>query len=419
MEGYALDNPSCTQTVQTFLSAWVAGLHAQGYIAGVYGSAASTMRDLQALTTTGAAPDDIWIADWNGDTSVFGDPYVSDSLWTSHQRIHQFAGGHRETYGGVTIDIDSDAIDGAVVSSSSTAAPAPPPSLSPSPATPVSSPTASTLSAAGSVTSSDGEATVSWQAGTFSHSVVVSLTPSLPSSPPSGFGSGGYGVDLQVQLTGSTSTAGIGAPLAIHIAAQQQAGLAPVSSTNGSSWQPLPQLVGNLLPTGLAAGYAREPDGSYEIETRSSGYFSLLPDLMPPTAPSALGGHFSHGSLVLSWPASATAVSYQVTLTNQPLLSVEGETAAALRAFHPHAPSVYRVIAINAAGQMSTTSPPLVVLPSARPASMPDTTPSWAWQLFAWQQQGRVGPRPTAPLTPPAWYWRWAAWRIAPFHLRT
>ena len=58
MEGYALDNPACTQTVQTFLSAWIVELHAQGYLAGVYGSAASTMRDLQALTTTAAAPDD-------------------------------------------------------------------------------------------------------------------------------------------------------------------------------------------------------------------------------------------------------------------------------------------------------------------------------------------------------------------------
>ena len=79
MEGYALDNPACSQTVQTFLSAWVDELHAQGYLAGVYGSAASTMRDLQALDHDLAAPDDVWIADWNGDTSVFGDPYVSDS----------------------------------------------------------------------------------------------------------------------------------------------------------------------------------------------------------------------------------------------------------------------------------------------------------------------------------------------------
>ena len=115
MEGYALDNAACTQTVQTFLSAWVAELHGQGYLAGVYGSAASTMRDLQALTTTSAAPDDVWIADWNGDTSVFGDPYVSDGIWTNHQRIHQFSGGHRETYGGVTLDIDGDSLDGAVV----------------------------------------------------------------------------------------------------------------------------------------------------------------------------------------------------------------------------------------------------------------------------------------------------------------
>ncbi|MES2032702.1 MAG: hypothetical protein V4466_00875, partial [Pseudomonadota bacterium] len=33
----------------------------------------------------------------------------------NHQRIHQFRGGHNETWGGTTINIDSDYVDGATV----------------------------------------------------------------------------------------------------------------------------------------------------------------------------------------------------------------------------------------------------------------------------------------------------------------
>jgi hypothetical protein len=121
MEGYAVNNPTCSQTVQAFVSGWVTELRAQGYVAGVYGSAASTIRDLQSLGP--AIPDDVWIANWNGQASVFGDPYFSDALWTSHQRLHQYTGGHRETYGGVTINIDSSYVDGAVVAATGTAPP--------------------------------------------------------------------------------------------------------------------------------------------------------------------------------------------------------------------------------------------------------------------------------------------------------
>ena len=43
------------------------------------------------------------------------DPYVPASGWTQHQRIHQYRGGHDETYGGVTINIDNNYVDGATV----------------------------------------------------------------------------------------------------------------------------------------------------------------------------------------------------------------------------------------------------------------------------------------------------------------
>ena len=125
MEGYKVGNAACTSSVQAFLSQWTLELRATGFVPGVYGSAASTIRDVSVAATQ---PDLVWIANWNGVQSVFGDPYVSDSLWTNHQRIHQYKGGHRETYGGVTINVDSNIVDSTVVG---TAAPAPPP---PSPA---------------------------------------------------------------------------------------------------------------------------------------------------------------------------------------------------------------------------------------------------------------------------------------------
>jgi Rv2525c-like, glycoside hydrolase-like domain len=419
MEAYALANAACTQTVQTFVSSWVAELHAQGYVAGVYGSAASTMRDLQPLASTAGAPDDVWIADWNGVESVFGDPYVSDSLWTNHQRLHQYRGGHNETWGGVTINVDSSYLDGAVVGATGSAPAAPPPTPAPAPAPAPASPA---LAAAGSVTSSDGQASASWPAGAFGEPVVVVVTPATPTQPVTGFGSGGYGVRLQVQQTANAQpVTSFGAPLAIHIA-PQPGSLAPMTSTNGSSWKPLPQLVGGVLPAKAKAGYVRQPDGSFDIQTTTSGYFALLPDTTRPPAPASLTGHFTHGTLVLQWPKSTdqsgAASSYQVSLTNQTLLSVTGQTTAALRAFHPDAPSVYRVRATDAAGNVSGPSKPLVVLPTKRPAKTPRALPAWAWKLFRWQQSGRPGPRPDAPKTVPAWYWRWAAWRAYPFHIR-
>jgi len=53
----------------------------------------------------------------NGDAST-NEPnksWLPDSAWWNHQRIHQYAGGHNESYNGVTINIDNDVVDGAVV----------------------------------------------------------------------------------------------------------------------------------------------------------------------------------------------------------------------------------------------------------------------------------------------------------------
>src|SRR5215218_7981451 len=114
MESYSRTS-SATAATLAFLEAWTKRLHSLGYLSGVYSSSASGIADLGDEVGTGyELPDHLWIANWNGSTST-SDPVVPSSAWTQHQRIHQYRGGHNETYGGVTINIDNDSVDGATV----------------------------------------------------------------------------------------------------------------------------------------------------------------------------------------------------------------------------------------------------------------------------------------------------------------
>ncbi len=110
MEAY---NRTATNTtaVLAFLSAWTTELHAEGYVSGVYSSANSGVTDLVNQYGTGyVEPDELWIADWNNQETT-SDPYVPASDWANHQRLHQYRGGHNETYDGATINIDGDYVD--------------------------------------------------------------------------------------------------------------------------------------------------------------------------------------------------------------------------------------------------------------------------------------------------------------------
>ena len=121
MENYTRGGAN-TSAVLTFLAAWTSGLHAAGYQSGVYSSAASGISDLVAARGTGfTEPDDIWVADWNGEQST-ASAYVPSSDWSNHDRLHQYEGGHNETYGGVTINIDGNFLDGATAGASTAGA---------------------------------------------------------------------------------------------------------------------------------------------------------------------------------------------------------------------------------------------------------------------------------------------------------
>jgi hypothetical protein len=118
MESYSR-TASATNATLSFLAAWTARLHALGYVSGVYSSGASGIADLAAeYGGSYLEPDELWFANWNGRASAASDPYVPAGAWAGH-RIHQYNGGHDETYGGVTINIDNNYVEGATAGSSS------------------------------------------------------------------------------------------------------------------------------------------------------------------------------------------------------------------------------------------------------------------------------------------------------------
>jgi hypothetical protein len=117
MEGYPRGG-TCSTVVQSFADGWVRQLNARGYRGGMYSSLCSGILDVAA-----SAKDDpkkvplnaVWIAAWNNTPKIYGYGApcpLSDLLWNDHQRVHQYAGSHNESYGGATINIDGNAVDG-------------------------------------------------------------------------------------------------------------------------------------------------------------------------------------------------------------------------------------------------------------------------------------------------------------------
>ena len=108
---------TCSQAVLGFLDGWTRQLNARGYRAGMYSSLCSGILDVAsgASDPSRVPLNAIWIAAWNNTPNIFGfgaPCALSDSAWKDHQRVHQYIGGHNESYGGVTINIDTNAVDG-------------------------------------------------------------------------------------------------------------------------------------------------------------------------------------------------------------------------------------------------------------------------------------------------------------------
>ncbi|MFE7505586.1 glycoside hydrolase domain-containing protein [Promicromonospora sp. NPDC057488] len=110
VEHYDRTDASCRTAVRKYVAAWTKALHRSGYLAGVYVHQDSGLRDLSDSydSSTYARPDAVWMARWDGNSSLTGWPTAPDSQWSYYQRAKQYEGDHNETWGGVTINIDSD-----------------------------------------------------------------------------------------------------------------------------------------------------------------------------------------------------------------------------------------------------------------------------------------------------------------------
>jgi len=104
---------TCAPATLAFVHSWTTTLHTLGEKSGLYFNANHGGSIFVNDYGNPGSPDDVWVAEWNGQATP--DDAVLGSDWTGH-RIHQYQGGHTETYAGVSINIDGDAINGDIVS---------------------------------------------------------------------------------------------------------------------------------------------------------------------------------------------------------------------------------------------------------------------------------------------------------------
>jgi hypothetical protein len=125
IEAFDTTNARCRNSTLAFLSGWTEQLHDLNYVSGVYMSAARGMNALDDARVVEPGrftmPDRIWVAEWVTADSYRRPPtanapslysaYLRDDGWLPGGRMRQYRGGHDETYGAVTINIDTNYLD--------------------------------------------------------------------------------------------------------------------------------------------------------------------------------------------------------------------------------------------------------------------------------------------------------------------
>ena len=135
VEAYDGRDEGCVAAAQAFVAGWSSRLRERGSQAGLYGSACNP--PMGRYASIAAAPDAIWMAAWNRDAfdpqmTVWDIYCIDNTLWARSQRIRQYTNSHDETWGGVTIEIDSNAVD-SIVADLDAAPPTPTPTPTPQP----------------------------------------------------------------------------------------------------------------------------------------------------------------------------------------------------------------------------------------------------------------------------------------------
>ncbi len=105
---------SCDNAVLEFIDVWTEKLHEAGFKSGVYSSGSAAIAVLDSAKAAGrnmTYPDHLWIAWTNKVADTDAGPYVRDSLWSNHQRIHQYHNNVSASYGGHGVTIDKNFLD--------------------------------------------------------------------------------------------------------------------------------------------------------------------------------------------------------------------------------------------------------------------------------------------------------------------
>jgi Domain of unknown function (DUF1906)/Putative peptidoglycan binding domain len=114
LEGFDHTRTRCRESALGFLSGWTAKLHELGYVSGVYSSVGSGIKILDDARVNRPdafhLPDMIWLARWDGNANT-SSSYIRADGWRPGGRVKQYQGGHNETWGGVTINIDRNFLD--------------------------------------------------------------------------------------------------------------------------------------------------------------------------------------------------------------------------------------------------------------------------------------------------------------------
>lgn len=115
LEGWSnYKNATCRESALAFLTKWTQRIRNRGYVSGVYSSAGSGMKILDdaraARRTDVVVPDQIWVARWDNVANT-STSYLRSDGWLPGRRMKQYQGGHNETWGGVTINIDRNYLD--------------------------------------------------------------------------------------------------------------------------------------------------------------------------------------------------------------------------------------------------------------------------------------------------------------------
>lgn len=109
---------TCSAAARAFVQGWSTRLQELGIVSGLYAS--SRNLDQNEIYNLQPPPWAVWIAEWyrvpgyRPDVTVWDVDWLDDMYWSHHQRVYQYSGSHDETWGGVTINVDSNVLDGYV-----------------------------------------------------------------------------------------------------------------------------------------------------------------------------------------------------------------------------------------------------------------------------------------------------------------